>query len=256
MIGSTVVVFVHGMYMNGSSWQPWGQMAGERGYRTHSPSWPFHSGEPAELRRHVDPALGRLTFGKVVEHYESILATLPEQPALIGHSVGGLVVQKLVNEGYGAAGVVVSPAPPRGILSFDPHFFRANFPHLNPLAGNRPIAMTPGRFHYTFANTLSRQDSDDLFERYAVPESRNVPRSTVTGQGAIDFGRAHVPMLFVGGDEDHLTPLPMVRRNARAYRRSPGRLDFAEFLGRSHFICNQPGWEAVAEHAFDWLASL
>ena len=116
--------------------------------------------------------------------------------------------------------------------------------------------MTPGRFHYAFANTVSRADSDELFQRYAVPESRNVPRSTITRQGAIDFGRPHVPMLFVGGDEDHLTPLSMVRRNARAYRGSHGRLDLTEFIGKSHIICNEPGWEAVAEHAFDWLGTL
>jgi pimeloyl-ACP methyl ester carboxylesterase len=256
MIGSTVVVFVHGMYMNAVSWQPWEQFAGERGYTTHAPSWPYHRGRPADLRAHVDPGLGRLTFGRVVEHYMKVLDTMPERPVLIGHSVGGLAVQKLVNEGYGAAGVVISPAPPRGIISFDPHFVRANFPHLNPLAGNRPIAMTPQRFHYAFANTLDRRHSDALFEQYAVPESRNVPRSTVTGQGALDFSRPHVPLLFLGGDDDHLTPLPMVLRNAHAYRRSQGRLDVREFASRSHFICNEPGWEAVAQHAFDWLQAL
>jgi pimeloyl-ACP methyl ester carboxylesterase len=256
MIDSTVVVFVHGMYMNAASWQPWQELAGAQGYTTHAPSWPYHEGQPAGLRARVDPGLGRLTFGKLVEHYKSVLATLPSRPVLIGHSVGGLVVQKLVNEGHAAAAVVVSPAPPRGILSLDPHFFRANFPHLNPLAGNRPIAMTPARFHYAFANTVSRQKSDELFERYAVPESRNVPRSTVTGQGAIDFARPHVPLLFLGGDEDHLTPLPMVLRNARAYRKADGRLDVREFAHKSHFICNEPGWEAVAEQAFDWLGAL
>jgi pimeloyl-ACP methyl ester carboxylesterase len=256
MIDSTVVVFVHGMYMNAVSWQPWEQFAAGRGYSTHAPSWPYHRGEPRELRARIDPALGRLTFGAVVQHYMKVLDALPERPILVGHSVGGLAVQKLVNEGYGAAGIVVSPAPPRGILSFSPHFVRANFPHLNPLAGNRPIRMTPSRFHYTFANTVGRRESDDLFERYAVPESRNVPRSTVTRQGAIDFGRPHVPLLFLGGDQDHLTPLPMVLRNARAYRNAAGRLDVRGFANRSHFICNEPGWEEVAGYAFDWLGAL
>ena len=78
----------------------------------------------------------------------------------------------------------------------------------------------------------------------------------MTRQGAIDFGRPHVPMLFVGGDEDHLTPLSLVRRNARAYRGSHGRLDLTEFTGTSHVICNERGWKAVAEHAFDWLRTL
>jgi pimeloyl-ACP methyl ester carboxylesterase len=142
------------------------------------------------------------------------------------------------------------------VLSFDPHFSRANFPHVNPLAGNRPIVMTPQRFHYAFANTLTRSASDAMWARYAVPESRNVPRSTLTRQGAIDVGRAHVPLLFLGGDQDHLTPLAMVRRNVSAYHPTAGVVDFREFPGRSHLICNEDGWKAVADHAFDWLEKL
>lgn len=256
MIDAAEIVFIHGMYMNGPSWSPWQEMAASRGFKTHAPSWPYHDGEPAALRARIDPALGRLTFGQVVSHMKSFIDTLPQRPVLIGHSIGGLAVQKLANDGYAAAAVTISPAPPRGILSADPRFFRANFPHLNPLAGNRPIVMTPKRFHYTFANTLPRAESDAAFERWAVPESRNVPRSTITSQAAIDFRRAHVPLLFLSGDQDHLTPLPMVKRNARAYRNAPGTLEFLSFAGLPHLICNVPGWEQVAGHAFDWLTKL
>jgi pimeloyl-ACP methyl ester carboxylesterase len=249
------IVFVHGMYLNGRSWQPWVDRCTARGHTCHAPSWPYHDGEPKELRERVDPALGRLTFGAVTEFLRGFLDTLPEPPVLIGHSIGGLQVQKLVNEGRARAGVAISSAPARGVLSFDPHFFRANFPHVNPLAGNRPVVMTPRRFHYTFGNTMTRQASDELLDRYAVPESRNVPRSTLTGQGAVDFRRAHAPLLFIGGDRDHLTPLAMVRRNAAAYRRSEGVVAFHAFTGRSHAICNQDGWEEVADYALDWLAA-
>jgi pimeloyl-ACP methyl ester carboxylesterase len=256
MIDNRTVVFVHGMYMNGSSWTPWTQRATLRGYSCHTPSWPFHDGQPADLRTTIDPALGRLTFGAVTNYLKAYIDKLPHRPILIGHSIGGLLVQKLVNDGYAAAGVAISPAPPRGVLSFDPHFLRANFPHVNPLAGNRPIAMTPRRFHYAFANTLSRSDSDAEFERYAVPESRNVPRTTLTSQGAIDFRRAHVPLLFLGGDRDHLTPLAMVMRNARAYPPKAGEIDCQTFRDRSHFICNEEGWEEVADTAFNWVTKL
>jgi hypothetical protein len=43
----------------------------------------------------------------------------------------------------------------------------------------------------------TRAASDEAFERYVVPESRNVPRSTLTRQGRIDFRADHPPMLFV-----------------------------------------------------------
>lgn len=165
-------------------------------------------------------------------------------------------MQKLVNDRYAAAGVAISPAPPRGVFTLAPHFFRANFPHTNPLAGNKAVVMTPKRFHYTFCNTMTRQASDDAFEQYVVPESRNVPRSTLSKQAHIDFRAPHVPLLLMAGDSDHLTPLSLVKKNARAYK-APGSLaDFKEFSNRSHFICNQDGWEEVADYALDWLTQV
>jgi len=247
------LVFVHGMYLNGVSWGPWVERATARGHVCHSPSWPFHDGRPADLRAHIDPALGKLTFGAITEQLKAFIDTLPERPVLIGHSIGGLLVQKLVNDGYASAGVSISSAPPRGIVSFDPHFFRANFPHANPLAGNKPVVMTLDRFHYTFCNTMSPEESAQAFETYVVPESRNVPRSTLTKQARIDFRAPHVPLLFLAGDQDHLTPLSMIRKNVKAYQAPGSVVELKEFARRSHFICNQPGWEEVADCAFDWI---
>jgi pimeloyl-ACP methyl ester carboxylesterase len=254
-VDATPLVFIHGMYLNGRSWEPWAARATAAGFASTAPSWPFHDGEPAELRSNISPGLGRLRLRNVVEYYKAIIDAIGSKPCIIGHSIGGLVVQKLVNDGYAAAGVAVSPAPPRGIVSLSPHFLPANFPHVNPFAGNRPVVMTPKRFHYTFGNRIDRAESDALFEQYVVPESRNVPRGTFTKAAAIDFRREHVPLLFLTGDDDHLTPLDAVRRNARAYRRSPRPVELEVFPGMCHAICLQTGWEAVADRAFEFLRS-
>ena len=243
------ILFVHGMYMNAHSWKPWIARATQRGLVATAVSWPYHQGEPQERREHIDPRLGRLTFGAVVASLKAHIDDMPEQPILIGHSIGGLAVQKLLNDGYGRAGVAISPAPPLGVLSLAPEFFKANWPHLDPFARDRPIVMTKERFHYTFCNTMTREESDAAYDLYVVPESRNVPRSTLTTQGLVDFSRDHVPLMLMAGDSDHLTPAAMVRRNAKRYELV---VDVREFPGRSHFICNQDGWEEVADAAFDF----
>lgn len=247
------IVFIHGMYMNGSSWDPWVAAAKKRGFESIAPSWPFHDGTPAELRRAVPDGLGKLTFGEVVAHLKSVIDGLPGRPVLVGHSIGGLVVQKLLSDGYGAAGVSISSAPPQGLISFDPVFFKANWPHANPFAGNGPILMTEERFHFTFCNTMTRDESDAAFEQYVVPESRNVPRSTLTKQAKVDFKADHAPLLMIAGDTDHLIPVALVRANVARYRKP---VELREFANRSHFICNQAGWEEVATSAFDWIDAL
>ena len=113
--------------------------------------------------------------------------------------------------------------------------------------------MTRSRFSCAFANTVSRQVSDAGFEAYVVPESRNVPRTTLPKQARINFKANHVPLLFMAGDTDYLTPLAMVKTNAARYSSASGVADFIEFPNRAHFICNEPDWEVVADHAFDWL---
>jgi pimeloyl-ACP methyl ester carboxylesterase len=254
--GGPSLVFVHGMYLTGASWTPWVERAEAAGWHCHAPSWPYHEGDPAVLRASIDPRLGRLRFGDITTRLKALVDRLPAKPVLIGHSIGGLVVQKLVNDGYARAAVVISSAPPRGVLSFDRHFLRANFPHTNPFAGSKPVVMTRERFRYAFANTSSGEEADDLFERYVVPESRNVPRSTLTSQGSIDFGRDHVPMLFLAGDADHLTPAAMVETNVRRYAGSAGRLDLVRLRGRSHLLCNAEGWEQVADLALDFATEV
>ena len=252
MSAQPAIVFVHGMYMNGVSWAPWIERASTRGHDSSAPSWPFHDGTPAELRANVPDGLGLLTFGVVVDHLKKVVSGLPTPPVLIGHSIGGLVVQKLINDGFGAAGAAIRPAPPQGIFTLDPTFFTANFPHINPFAGNKPVIMTPERFQYTFCNTMSAADSNTAFDTYVVPESRNVPRSTLTTQGHIDFVREHAPLLVIAGDSDHLVPQALIEKNVKAYAGN-GTVDFKAFPHRSHFICNQEGWEEVADFAFDWV---
>lgn len=252
MPGTTrpTVMLVHGMYMNSTSWDPWLSVAEQHGYDTVVPSWPMHEGPPATLRANIDPGLGKLTFGEVVDHLKAVIDTLQEPPMLIGHSIGGLAVQKLLGDGYGTAAVAISSAPPQGVLTASPVFLRANGPHINPLAGDNPVIMTKERFHYTFCNTMNRDESDAAFELYVVPESRNVPRSTLTHQGRIDFARSRGPLLMLAGDRDHLTPAGLILSNARRYKQP---VEVREFTQRSHFICNQPGWEEIAASAFEWL---
>jgi len=209
------VVFIHGMYLNGQSWQPWVERFTSAGFSCSAPSWLYHDGDPRTLRSEVDPHLGALTFGAVTEQLKGLIDALPERPILVGHSIGGLLVQRLVSDGYARAGISISSAPPPGVISFSPHFLRANFPHINPFAGDKPVIMTPERFHYAFCNTLTRSASDEVFDRFVVPESRNVPRSTLGPASPGGEGRRRRPHLALSPTEPPSHDLAQVRHSWR-----------------------------------------
>ena len=47
-------------------------------------------------------------------------------------------------------------------------------------------------------------------------------------------------------------PPSVNRSNAKHYAKSPAVTEYHEFPGRSHWICAEPGWEEVADHALEW----
>lgn len=104
-VTSKSIVFIHGMFVTPLYWEGWRDDFQARGYTCTAPAWPGRD-KPIETLRanHPDPALGRLSLGDVVEHYVSHIRTLSEKPILIGHSMGGLIVQIMLQRDVAAAG--------------------------------------------------------------------------------------------------------------------------------------------------------
>jgi pimeloyl-ACP methyl ester carboxylesterase len=252
---SKTVLFIHGMYMTPLCWEHWVQRFEAQGYRCLAPAWPGHERPIAELRlRHPDPELGRVTLTDVLARMTEAIRALPERPILIGHSMGGLVTQLLLQRDLAAAGVAIDSAPPAGLISLKWSFLKSNLRHANPFAPQGvPIAQTFPRFQYGFVNGLPLAEQRAAFDRYVVPESRRVPGQSTTGVAKIDFRRPHPPLLLVAGGSDHIIPASLNRANHRRYARSPSVADYREFPGRTHFILGQRGWEEVADSVIAWL---
>ncbi|MGE0282840.1 MAG: esterase/lipase family protein [Rhizobiaceae bacterium] len=95
---SKTTLLIHGAWLTPAIWKPWIDRYEAQGH-TVAPAWPFMDRPVAELRRALHPELGKLTLGKIVDHYAAIMAAQPEKPILIGHSYGGLIVQMLRERG-------------------------------------------------------------------------------------------------------------------------------------------------------------
>lgn len=249
------VIFIHGMFMTPRCWEHWEPRFRARGHLTQAPAWPEHVAPVEELRaRQPSAALGALTLDAVVEHHRAI-ARAAGRPVLVGHSMGGLVVQLLLAEGLGAAGVAIDSAPPKGVLSLRWSFLKSNWPAISPFARiDDPIGLTFEQFSYAFVNGLPPDEQRAAYDRYCVPESRRVGKGPTTKTAAIDFSKARAPLLLIAGENDHIIPASLNRSNHARYARSPKPAELREFPGRTHFIIGQRGWEEVADFALDWIA--
>jgi pimeloyl-ACP methyl ester carboxylesterase len=251
------IVFIHGLWMTPRSWERWTARYESRGYTCLAPSWPGLESEVEELRR--DPApLTRLDVERIVGHYERVIRDLDGPPIVIGHSLGGTIMQLLLDRGLGAAGVGVASATVKGIRDLPLSTLRSSAPILrNPFGRGHASPIDRRQFHYAFANTLTRGESDELYDRYAVPAANrvlfeiafaNLSRSTGV---QVDFrNRRRAPLLLIAFSEDHVVPPKPIRHNVEKYY-SGSPTAYKEFPGRPHFP-GAPGWEEVADYALEW----
>lgn len=249
------IIFLHGMFLNPKSWKTWVEFFGQRGYESITPGWPDHEGEPAALRRDVPPGLGELGLGDLHRQFSNMVSEEPEPPIVIGHSLGGLLMQKLAADGLIRAGVAICPVAPNRMLAFDWGFLRNSAAITNPFAGDEPYEMTPERFYQTFGNAMTEQASNRAYEEFALHESRKVLRDVMGSEGEIDLKKPHVPMLFIGAELDEIIPPSLVERNAHAYEDQRSHRECTIFSSRGHFICGEPKWQEVAERIDHWLAA-
>ncbi|CAM3588366.1 alpha/beta hydrolase [Occultella aeris] len=254
------IVLVHGLWMTPRSWEGWKAHYEAKGFTVLTPAYPGFEVEVEELRKNPD-VIANVTVPETVDHLAAQIEALPRPPVIMGHSFGGALTQLLLARGLGAAAVVVDSAPTEGVRVSPLSQVRSLFPALkNPANFHKAVAFTPEEFHYAFANTLSREDSDAVWRKYAIA----APGNWVWAYGLIanlkpgpqetwvDYSIERAPLLFIGGSEDHIMPPSVNKSNAKHWAKSPSLTEYHEFPGRSHWICAEPGWEEVADYALDW----
>jgi pimeloyl-ACP methyl ester carboxylesterase len=249
----STIIFIHGMFQNAKSWDKWVQYFTEKGYNCIAESWPLHVGEPADLRANPPAGLGELRMATIIQKYRELAATQSEKPILIGHSVGGLITQILVNEGLAKLGVPISSVAPNGMISLDWGFAKNSAMIMNPLKGDEVFTMDLEGFQGSFANTLSLDAAKTPFEQTATHDSRNVLRDCLGEDGKVDLDLPHVPLLFVAGKEDQIIPYELCEKNAKAYTDEVSFVDHRTFDNRSHFICYEPGYDEVLSFVANWI---
>lgn len=253
LINSNTIVFAHGLFVTAQSWSEWVTFFEAKGYTCHTPSNPYHNMTRKEMWDNTPEPLGKVNFEDVVNNLAKFIDTLPEKPILIGHSLGGLSVQKLVEMGKAAAGICIDGAAPAGIIPTQWSFLKSNLPVLNPFKGDSVFKPTKDWWFYAFGNNLTRAESDKAFDEFAVPESRNIPRSTTKSYAKINFKKPHVPLLFIAGEKDHIIPKGLNEKNFKAYKDANSKKDFKVFENRGHYICGDKNWKEVANYIYEWI---
>ncbi|HVX44843.1 MAG TPA: alpha/beta hydrolase [Mycobacteriales bacterium] len=255
------VVFVHGLWLHRTSWDPWVERFRAEGYEPVAPGWPGEGATVAECRQNPDAVAG-FGIAAVAEHYAAIVRDLPSKPVLIGHSFGGLLVQRLLGDGLGSAAVSIDAAPPKGVYTLPLSSLRvASIALRNP--SNRKkhaVALNRKQFRYGFGNAVSEEESDSLFDRWAVPSPGRplfeaaAANFRSSSPAKVDVANAtRGPLLFVSGGRDHTVPDVVTRAAYKLYAKSPAVTELRQFPDRGHSLGLDHGWREVADVVRGWV---
>src|SRR6476659_9204682 len=110
------VVFITGTFIGNNCWNEWKAYFEREGYKCVVPPWPHKDASAEDLRnRPKDDPVASNTLTSLMRHFVSIINGLQQKPILVGHSLGGLIVQLLLQEKLGIAGVAIHSFPPQGV---------------------------------------------------------------------------------------------------------------------------------------------
>lgn len=240
----TPLLFIHGAYVAAWCWEenflPW---FAARGWASYAVSLSGHG--HSRRRDHLDS----YSIDDYVRDVNEVVAKLPAPPVLLGHSMGGMVVQKYLEQRDAPAAVLMSSVPPQGLMG-SAYGLMLKKPML--LADLNRIMMSDEVNISSLREALFHQPVSDVdlkrYYRLSQPESHRAIWD-MTLFNLPQPGRMHQPpMLILGAEHDMLIPSDQVQMTATTYG---GEAEI--FPGMGHGLMLERDWEQVAGRIASWL---
>jgi non-heme chloroperoxidase len=258
----TPVVFVHGLWLLSSSWAPWREFFEDNGFVALAPGWPDDPATVAEAREHPE-AFAKKMVQQVTDHYLAAITELDRSPAVIGHSTGGLIAQKIAGEGVASVTVSIDNAPFKGVLPLPASSLKSAAPVLaNPANVGRGVSLTWEQFQYSWVNALSEEEGRRLYEEFHVAaagralfQAAFANFNPFGGDTQVDSKNpARGPLLLIGGEEDHTVPPAVVNASYKIQaKHNAGVTEEVIIPGRGHSLTIDSGWREVADEALAFV---
>lgn len=251
---SKTLLMIHGVGCGGDVWDRMKRDFAMAGWTCETPTL------LPDLRTKSDApdGLADLTLNDYIEAAAEMASDIAEKtgqpPVIMGHSMGGLIAQKLTEAGAARAGVFLTPAQPAGCTVTDLRVLRTFWNILKVGQKNVPggvFKVGPNGFSWGVLNAVPKDRHDEIYAD-ALFDSGRVYHD-LANPSAIDESKITVPTLTIGAKKDRATVIKAVRKVGAKYARAKHPGDYIEYGSHAHWIVDEPGTEQVSADILEWL---
>ena len=228
-----MLLFIHGLSAHADEWKDFIDFFSKKGF----------SCKAIELREGKN--LRKTSFR---DYVETVIDYVESDDILIGHSMGGLIVQKVAEEVQIKAVISISPATPKGIastFSAIPWYYMVRY--IPNIVFNIPFKLSYNFYKKFFANGLSDDEIRNIYQHDGV-ESAKVALELSLNKISVDPSKVSCPILFITAREDRIAPPNIVRKIAEIYDAN------VKVVDGSHYIFGN--WQAVAGEILKFIEIL
>jgi alpha-beta hydrolase superfamily lysophospholipase len=241
----TPLLFIHGTLHTAACWEVYFlDYFAQHGFASHA----------VNLRGHgKSEGRGKLRWTRIadfVEDVENAVRQLPSPPILIGHSMGGFIIQKYLEDHDAPAAVLLSSPSPAGLLPTAIRTARRQpwaFAKVNLTLSLQPFRATPQLVGEAFFSDdlpddqlleYWKQTQDDSFMAFLDMVALDLPKAA----------RVKTPLLILGAARDNMIAPREIEATARAYNTQ------AQIIpGVAHNSMLELRWQSVADRILTWL---
>lgn len=249
---SKTIVMVHGANCGGWCFDKFRKVFERFGFTCHAPDLIGHGADKETGRA----ALAQTGIADCRAQMASFVAQLPEQPVLLGHSMGAVIAQQLAADGLAQRLVLVSPGPRAGIvpptgpekqlcqdlMTIGPFWERALDPNFD-LACAYTLNLLPAHEQRAVFDRFGPESGRALFELFFWMFDQ-------TGATRVKTDKVRCPVLCLSGAQDRIVSLATAKATAEAYPQSM----FWALDDHAHMLLLEKGAEDIAARIARWIA--
>ncbi len=245
------LLFIHGAGGTSEYLKNYLQFFSKAGWQSYAINLRGH--HPSEQ----ESTLAQMTIEDYVEDVERVMTDLSiENCVLIGHSMGGLIAQKIAAQFRSIKALItIASAPPFGV----PLEMHADLLHPETIMKSlwdiksiwdmmnfAPMATSAFMAEKTFLNNIDETEREEIFSMF-VAESLMVGYQIAQGV-FVDPAEIKCPKLVIGCKLDAMSPESMEQKLAEFLQ-----ADYISYEQFAHLPMLETGWEKSAKDIANWL---